>query len=58
MVFHLSEDLLGERLALHSYPYRAVCIGTRSSKSGIQNDAFCVCLKGDKWILVNTHAKA
>lgn len=42
MVFHPSEDLTGERLALHLYPHRAVCIGTCSSKTGIQNDAFCV----------------
>lgn len=48
MVFHPSEDLIGEKPALHSYPHGAVCVGTRSFKSGIQNGAFCVCLKSDK----------
>lgn len=49
MVFHASEDLRGKRLALRLYPHRAVWMyGTCSSKSGIQNDAFCVCLKGHK----------
>lgn len=49
---HPSEDPIGERLPLNLCPHRAACIGTHSFKSGIQSDAFSICLKGDKWTLM------
>lgn len=47
-VFQQIGGAQGERLVLHLYPQRAVHVGTYVSKSGIQNDAFCICLNSDK----------
>lgn len=49
---HSSENPIGDRLTLNSCPHRAVCIGTHSLKSGIHNEAFSVCLRGDKSTLM------